>query len=264
MDDERPGHWDVLARGMEGPQFQDIIALCKREENLSLVSAWAPARVRRLLKTDLFEEGFGKDALLDDLAIAYPHTVGMDISHVVAAAARKRLAGGPCVVGNVCDLPFGPSSFDLIVSISTLDHLAPTRLARALAELCRVLTPGGCLVLTLDSAHNPLHVFSNHLRRRMGRVYAERCYRVGEVEAALAGQPVVVTEVTAIYHVPFGVNAMAKLAHRLAGRRADRLIEAAVRACQRLGQYRTRFFTGRYIALRVVKPPGPAATEVHG
>jgi hypothetical protein len=73
-------------------------------------------------------------------------------------------------------------------------------------ELCRVLGRAGCLILTLDSRHNPLHVLSNYIRRWTGRIYAERCYTVSEVRTALVPQPVAVTDVTAIYHVPFAVN----------------------------------------------------------
>jgi SAM-dependent methyltransferase len=250
----RPWEWDALARGMAEPQFQDIIARYKREENLELVSAWAPPRVKRLLKTDLFEEGFGKDAILDALAAKYPSAFGIDISHVVAVAASRRVREAAYVASDVCDLPYAESVFDLIVSISTLDHLDPSLLPRGLGELCRVLTPGGCLILTLDSRHNPLHVLSNNIRWAMGKIHAERCYRVGEVRAALAGLPVEVTDETAIYHVPFPVNFLAKKAEQLAGSRANRLIEAVVRRFQNLSRYpRTRFLTGRYIALRIVK-----------
>jgi hypothetical protein len=122
-----------------------------------------------------------------------------------------------------------------------------------------VLSPAGCLVLTLDSRHNPLHVLSNHLRRWMGMIYAERCYRVAEVTSALAGQPVTVTETTAIYHVPFPVNFLAKQLARRAGPRADAWIERVLRLCAALGRLPTRFVTGRYIALRIVKRAGGSA-----
>src|SRR5438093_10863609 len=89
----RPEEWDALAKRMEEPQFQEHSALYKRQENLELIAAWAPTGVRRLLKTDLFEEGFGKDSLLDALAAAYPMVVGMDISRVVAAAVIATGAG---------------------------------------------------------------------------------------------------------------------------------------------------------------------------
>jgi SAM-dependent methyltransferase len=213
----------------------------------------APARVRSVLKTDLFEEAFGQDALADALARAYPVIVGMDISHVVAHAAKPRMSGTGPVVGDAHDLPFRDGAFDLIVSISTLDHLPPRALPGALGELCRVLAPGGCIVLTLDSRHNPLHVFSNWLRRRLGRIHAERCYSVGDVRAALADQPVTVTHATAIYHVQFPVNFLAKRAERMLGPRADRLIRGVVRASARLASLPTRFLTGRYIALRVAR-----------
>jgi len=245
--------WDALARTMREPQFQEHLALHKRRENLDLISAWAPNGVLRVLKTDLFEEAFGKDALLDALVGLYPTVVGMDISHVVTAAAKGNALGAAHVVSDTCVLPFRTESFDLIVSISTLDHLPPGLLPEALGELCRVLSPAGCLILTLDSRHNPLHVLSNHVRRWMRMIYAERCYTVNEVVAALARHPVVVTEVTAIYHVPFPVNFLAKALQRRVGARSAPWILGVVRMSRGLAKFRTRFFTGRYIALRIVK-----------
>lgn len=245
--------WDGVATSLREPQFQEQLALYKRREMLDLIALWAPPRVRTVLKTDLFEEGFGQDAVLDALAGIYPVVVGMDISGVVVAASNARLSGVTHVVSDAYALPFKAAAFDLIVSVSTLDHLPPDLLTQALAELCRVLAPGGCVVLTLDSRHNPLHVFSNVLRRRLGRIYAERCYTVGEVRGALVGQPVQVTDETAIYHVPFPVNFLAKRAEKLAGARAHRPLRAIVRAFEALGVLPTRFLTGRYIALRIVK-----------
>ena len=99
------------------------------------------------------------------------------------------MTGAGHVVSDACDLPFKDASIDLVVSISTLDHLPPATLPGALAGLCRVLAAGGCIVLTLDSRHNPLHVFSNALRRRLGRIYAERCYTVGEIQAPWRANP---------------------------------------------------------------------------
>lgn len=245
--------WDGVATSLREAQFQEQLALYKRRETLALIAAWAPAPVRTVLKTDLFEEGFGQDAVLDALADIYPVVVGMDISRVVVAASKARLPGVTHVVSDAYALPFKTAAFDLVVSVSTLDHLPPDLLPRALAELCRVLAAGGCAVLTLDSRHNPLHVFSNAFRRRLGRIYAERCYTVGEVRTALVGQPVRVTDVTAVYHVPFPVNFLAKRAERLAGARTHRPIRALVRAFEALGALPTRFLTGRYIALRIVK-----------
>jgi SAM-dependent methyltransferase len=249
----RPDAWDALARSMREPQFHEQIALYKRREGLALVSAWAPGQVRSVLKTDLFEEGFGHDALLNSFVATYPVVTGMDVSNVVTVEARKRIPAARYVVSDASALPFRAGSFDLIVSISTLDHLPPPLLAGALAELSRVLRKNGCLVLTLDSRHNPLHVFSNAFRRWLGRIHAERCYTVQDVQSAIAGQPWLLTDATAIYHVPFPMNFLAKQVGKILGPRADGAIGAVVRLCEALGRLPTRFFTGRYIALRLVR-----------
>src|SRR5437773_10850913 len=125
LTESRPRFWDSLAAGLREPQFQRQIALHKRRENLDLISAWAPRRVRVVLKTDLFEEAFGGDALVDVLADTYPVVIGMDISKVVVEAASGRIPCAGHVVSDACHLPFKTASFDLVVSISTLDHLPP-------------------------------------------------------------------------------------------------------------------------------------------
>lgn len=255
----RSTEWDALAGRMTEPQFQEQIALYKRRENLELIEAWAPGDVRRVLKTDLFEEAFGQDTLIDALARIYPSVVGMDIARIAVATARVREPLAAYVAADAYALPFRPQSFDLIVSISTLDHLPPALFPKALGELCRALRPGGSLVLTLDSRHNPLHVLSNRLRRRRGMIYAERCFKVADVMTALAGQRVEVAAVTAIYHIPFPMNFLAKKVRAVVGAPADPWIRRVIGACRRLGRLRTRFFTGRYIALRIVKPAGAPA-----
>lgn len=248
-----PDYWNALAGRMREPQFQEQLALYKRREHLDLIHAWAPRAAASLLKTDLFEEGFGQDLLLDSLAATAARSVGIDISAVTAAAAKARVPGASYLVGDACALPFREGSFDLIVSISTLDHLPLDSFPRAIDELARVLSPGGCLILTLDSRHNPLHVLSNLIRRRLGRIYAEHCYTVAEVAAVVATRPLTITDSTAVYHIPFPVNFLAKKLKRALGARSDRVIRTAVGIFRRLEALPTRFLTGRYIALRIVK-----------
>jgi ubiquinone/menaquinone biosynthesis C-methylase UbiE len=54
-------------------------------------------------------------------------------------------------------LPFADATFDAVVSLSTLDHFdLHTDIETSLAELVRVLRPGGTLILTLDNLANPI------------------------------------------------------------------------------------------------------------
>lgn len=51
-------------------------------------------------------------------------------------------------------LPFGTGSFDAVFCISVIEHLSPDGISFALAELRRVLRPGGRLLLTTDYCRN--------------------------------------------------------------------------------------------------------------
>lgn len=91
-------------------------------------------------------------ALLLDLAcgggLLAPHVsgyrhVGVDLSALALEQARAH--GVTPVRGDVLRLPFGDAVADVVVAGEVLEHV--TDLARAVAEACRVLRPGGTLVL---------------------------------------------------------------------------------------------------------------------
>ena len=71
------------------------------------------------------------------------HTVGLDITPEMVRIASTRL--DQVHQGTVYDLPFDDASFDLVVNREVL-HLLPTP-ERPLAEMFRVLRPGGQLVV---------------------------------------------------------------------------------------------------------------------
>jgi len=69
----------------------------------------------------------------------------------------------------------------------------------------------------------------------------------------LAGKQHVGRGVTAIYHIPFPINVLAKTLEKLLGPRANVPIRQAIGIFRRLEALPTRFLTGRYIALRVIR-----------
>lgn len=93
--------------------------------------------------------GCGTAQLTDDLARRFPGAlvIGVDLSDGMLAAARRRLgaAAPPLLRANVYALPVGDATVDLLTStISYHWYLEPER---ALAEIRRVLRPGGRFVL---------------------------------------------------------------------------------------------------------------------
>ena len=80
--------------------------------------------------------------------------LGVDVSPDVLALARRRCAGWPwvaCEEANATQLPADDASFDSAVSVQVLEYVADVD--RALAEIHRVLRPGGRALL-VDTDHD--------------------------------------------------------------------------------------------------------------
>ena len=107
-------------------------------------------------------EGYGA-ALMRDNGAA--EVIGADIDAKIVARAN-RVYGGEGLRFEVADargaLPFGDDRFDVVVSFETIEHIAEHE--GFLAELTRVLTPDGTLVISTPDAElsdpdapNPFH-----------------------------------------------------------------------------------------------------------
>jgi len=97
-------------------------------------------------------EGYGS-ALLSHAAA---HVVGVDIAEQAIARARESYVTRPNLRfehGSATALPLGDASVDVVISFETIEHLAAPDQPRMLAEIARVLTADGVLVL---SAPNPV------------------------------------------------------------------------------------------------------------
>jgi SAM-dependent methyltransferase len=116
----------------------------------------------KLLKTDLWDEAKNTRILVwasRQGARAY----GVDISEPMVIQARAAFDAGLCVrhrrhclrgaVGDVRDLPIRDASFDLIYSMGTIEHFDETD--RAVAEIARVLKPGGRAIVGVPNRHDP-------------------------------------------------------------------------------------------------------------
>jgi SAM-dependent methyltransferase len=76
--------------------------------------------------------------------------VAVDVSERMVELARRR--GVDARVGDVEELPFADDEFDLVVAAWVLFHLPD--LESGLAEIARVLRPGGRLVAVTNSEHH--------------------------------------------------------------------------------------------------------------
>ena len=98
---------------------------------------------------DVFEAGCGTGLLLREAAMVARSAVGLDLSRGMLTPARAR--GLTVVQGSLTDVPLPSASFDLVYSMKVLAHVPP--IERAVAELSRLVRPGGHLLLEF---YNPL------------------------------------------------------------------------------------------------------------
>jgi len=257
-----PPPWDrVAGRARPSWYLDPLVARQKRELHVKLFSEWMPAGARLGLKTDVFEEAFGGDALLPDLAPLSAAWIGMDVAADTVRAARARMAlpSARFLVCDVRSLPLRAACLDVVVSNSTLDHFK-TRLEfeKAIAELARVLRPGGRLLVTLDNPRNllyfPLRWLSKASRAPFPLGYTPSLARLRKT-LERAGLQVVATG--SLIHNPRVLSTLWFLAlRRILGSRADKPVQWFLNAFAKLERLPTRQLTVCFVGACAVRP-GP-------
>jgi len=108
-------------------------------------------KVDRTSPLKVLDAGIGTGAFATAFASRYPHAfdlTGVDVSTKMLRQAERRLHDcnlpAQLLQGDVNSLPFENDTFDVVLAAHVIEHMAAPE--RALAELCRVLKPGGLLI----------------------------------------------------------------------------------------------------------------------
>ena len=150
-----------------------------RDKRVGVVRSLAPYR------GEVLDVGCGTGAFAGALRTLGYETYGVDASlGMLTEASRDGRA--EVVVGRGERLPFQRGSFDLAITIATLHHITdPVRIAETLAEMLRVVRPGG-MVVVWD--HNPKNPYWPYLMKRLPQdTGEERLISLEEVVSALEG-----------------------------------------------------------------------------
>ncbi|WP_218081767.1 class I SAM-dependent methyltransferase [Anthocerotibacter panamensis] len=152
----------------------------------------------------VLDVGCGTGYLLDFLKAHYPldgEVMGIDVSSHALKFCELRGAKR-LMLASATELPFADSSFDLIICIDTLQHLAGAGADQvALGEFARVLAGGGVLYLRTNSAlgRRPLAGVDGDQYRR---------YTVEDVKALLTSTGFGVERATYVNALPGLVGAL--------------------------------------------------------
>ncbi len=117
----------------------------------------------------LLDWGCGRGGLVEQLQHPLTRCVGIDPDWQSLRTHRLAL---PRAVGRGAALPFANSSFDLILGSWVLEHLATP--ADDLAQIARVLRPGGRLIFITPNRRHPLII----LNRALSRLHAGHHYLI--------------------------------------------------------------------------------------
>jgi SAM-dependent methyltransferase len=230
-----------------------------------LIAKWTAGTAGVLLKTDLFEEAYGSDQLLFELDAHCEIALALDLSPTTVSRARERRPSG-CgalfLATDVRHVALQSRSVDLVISTSTLDHF-PSRgdFELALAELARILRPGGQLIITVDNSRNPLYWPLRWLSRTGFAPYPlgytpspsglVRCLRSAGLEAVATGW---------LIHNPRMIStALFLLIRRVLGDHADGPIRSLLRLFAALGRLPARNLTACFFAVSARKPSAPGS-----
>lgn len=232
-----------------------------------LIKHLPPAPLTAVMKTDLFEEAVsgGVYPLLESVS---KRVFAIDLSGAVCRLAAGRYKDLLVLVSDVRQLALAPASFDLIVSISTLDHFEDQRhIQTALGQLFAVLKPGGLLLVTLDNPQNPVVRLRNAMPWKLLKRLGLAPYPSGATLSAEKFQKLLectgfqVSAATTLLHVPRSpAILMARLLSHLPGSWPSSLFCQCARMFEALGHLRSATLTGYYTAFQAQRPENGSRT----
>jgi ubiquinone/menaquinone biosynthesis C-methylase UbiE len=147
FDGEVADYLDAYEDRRKGDVRHDAFA-----ERRDLVLAMTPLSARRVL-----DIGAGPGVFTPRLLERGAACTVVDLSYEMVAVARRQMVSGVerarFMVGDVDRLPLATASFDAALCVGVLQYLPS--LEFALAELARVVAPGGHVIVTFPNARSP-------------------------------------------------------------------------------------------------------------
>jgi SAM-dependent methyltransferase len=144
-----------------GADFPDLAGAASTdyyfEDEVRLFAEYLPDLAGiRILKTDLWDEA-KNTRILRWAAEQGAQTWGIDLSPPIVEKARRNFLLTQqtlaCATSDVRGIPFRDAEFDAVYSMGTVEHFDETE--QALAEIFRVLRPGGTAIIGVPNRHDP-------------------------------------------------------------------------------------------------------------
>jgi len=126
-----------------------------QERRLAMIRRWSHTRSARIL-----EAGCGVGAYAERLLADSPHVYAVDVEFERVREARSRVPLTHVAAAEA--LPYPDDTFDMVLSHEVLEHVQDDRLA--MAEMVRVLKPGGRIVAFCPNRWYPFETHGHYWR----------------------------------------------------------------------------------------------------
>lgn len=237
--------WDHFFQKSKSHHLSKSIAEYKKSETRKLIIKWLKNELhKKTLKTDCYEEVFSYDSVVD----LFSNITIIDISRRAIEIAKRNFPNKKFLVGDICKLPFKNNSFDVIVSLSTIDNISYKKVNAALKEIKRVLKPKGKLLITIDNKENLLYSFFYFLNKylKFTKYYQDRCYSRQEIIKLLDKHNFKIEKIESLIHVIPGTNFLVKFIEKINYRYMPEFIFKIARF---LSKSKIRFQAGWFISI---------------
>ncbi|MAG39304.1 hypothetical protein CMO90_04430 [Candidatus Woesearchaeota archaeon] len=251
-------YWNKATR--KGHYLDDIYGKYKGEDIKQLIEKWVPdIDKKRILKTDCFEEAYGHDQILFNIAKENGEVYGIDISNEVIEKAKERQKEFKTKKRTFicCDtkkLSFEDNFFDVIISNSSHDHFPKKELPAAIRELKRVLKKNGVLILTMHNKHNQIFYFACQFGKLTGLIpYYTTFFTKKETKKLVGEEGFKVEYITTYFHAINQSHKIVKFLRKIKSKKIDRSIKNSVKLFKKIGKTKMNHYLGWFIALKCIK-----------
>lgn len=139
---DNKSYYDTFAERYEDKRHEGYHVFLDEAE-MSLVAPHVAGK-------EVLEVGCGTGLILDRIARTAKRAVGVDLSPGMLELAKGR--GLEVHESDATSLPFEDATFDVAVSFKVLAHVE--NIGRAMAEMARVVRPGGRVIAEFYNAHS--------------------------------------------------------------------------------------------------------------
>lgn len=245
--------WDKIAE--KGDYQNMLLRDYMNQQYKCLIQKWlGRIRNKSVLKTDMYEEAFHDKSVLN-IFKNENYITGMDVSKIII----NKVKGKSCFnyirrlkVGDRKNRIFKKSEFDIVLSLSTLDHLPKNELSQALNSINYELKKGGMLILSLNNSHNIMFYAIHKLDSLFRLKFPSNFYSMREAKEALAKSGFkVINEDHIIFILPF-FRTLVNLIEKSGSQRLNKVARLVTNALKIKNSFFKKLF-GYYIILHAEK-----------